>query len=180
MTHPSLGALGEEYARTLVDAYELGSNLSIYVVTSEHATALAELRRRLAGIASELHDVVADATVVAKLYELVAAQARCPERPEGTDRPLIWISQSGFEDVRWREALALLNQHRESLRLDLDAMLIVAGPPSVTHLFGDNAPDFYANREGDRHLSEAPLEVASSVQSLRWLHLSDFHFSADQ
>jgi predicted MPP superfamily phosphohydrolase/energy-coupling factor transporter ATP-binding protein EcfA2 len=180
---PWLGQQGEERARAALDAYELDSGLSIYVITSGHATALAELRRRLASAATDLYDIRADGQLVAELYRLVSGQAGGAggEPLEGRQRPLIWISQSGFDERAWREALASLNQRREALRLDLAAMLVVAGPPEVTGLFADNAPDFYANRRSDWELPEAPYERrASAHRPLRWLHLSDFHFRSDQ
>lgn len=171
-----LGALGEAAAERLFDGVELGSGFEPYLLTSPHPKALAELRRRLA--AEEGPMVVWRPSV-----ELAQAlPEKCAALPvDGVSRPRIWIETENFDPVAWRAFLRSLNFQRDRLIRLTPVLWVLAGPPELQSLFQESALDLAT---GTKQLSfpeePKPLATYGTPSPIRWWHLSDFHFKAEE
>lgn len=171
-----LGALGEAAAERLFDGVELGSGFEPYLLTSPHPKALAELRRRLA---AEEGQTVFWNPSVELAQELPEKCAAIPI--DGTSRPRIWIEAETFDPIAWRAFLRSLNFQRDRLIRMAPILWILAGPPELQRLFQESALDLAT---GTKQLvfpeEPKPLATYGTPPPIRWWHLSDFHFKADE
>lgn len=171
-----LGALGEAAAERLFDGVELGSGFEPYLLTSPHPKALAELRRRLAAEAGPM-------VVWRPSVELAQAlPEKCAAFPvDGVSRPRIWIEAESFDPVAWRAFLRSLNFQRDRLIRLAPVLWVLAGPPELQSLFQESALDLAT---GTKQLSfpeePKPLATYGTPSPIRWWHLSDFHFKAEE
>jgi predicted MPP superfamily phosphohydrolase len=166
-----LGTEGEAAAADVLAAWEVGSGFECCAVVSEYPAALAELKARLQEKSERLYTLEPDARFREDGLHALAAKLAMAKT-----RAVVWLEQAPFDEADWRSALSALNQDRSWLRSRCPALFVLVGPPGLFDLAEVNAPDLWSVVSPKRTLKEAPAWTTAGGR-LRWLHLSDLHFT---
>ncbi|NJL27530.1 MAG: hypothetical protein HC897_06345 [Thermoanaerobaculia bacterium] len=164
-----LGHEGEAAAQLLLSAYELSDVFEPCLLFSPFPQALAEVRRRLAEVAGRVERWEPSEDLLERTLKFV--ETVDPKAP----RPVIWLEQETFAPEPWQLAFRSLNWSRETYRDIAPWMWVFAGPDELLNVFRDRAPDLFGGVAVRRRLKEKPV-LAPVGGTMRWLHLSDFHF----
>lgn len=82
-----------------------------------------------------------------------------------------------WDPKAWDAALSIVNQGRERLTEGFEGLLVLAGPPQLQPMVLER-PDLGSMLGPVLRLSG--LRSSTAPAKLRWLHLSDLHFSSDE
>lgn len=172
-----LGREGEAAARRLLASVQIGVHFEPVLVLARFPETLAELRRRLEATAGRFDRLEPGAQIAGQLAELAAAVT-----PSG-GRRVTWIEAASFDVPRWKETLASFNQRREWMQVNTPWLIVLAGPlqagpENLNNLAGRHAPDFFSISTTLLIDEEPRFLEPSPSRPIRWLHLSDFHFTA--
>lgn len=96
----------------------------------------------------------------------------------GKDRPVAWLQLYDYSEGPWREIFPRLNFHRDAMGRQQNLLLVIAGPPELLTLFEERAHDLHSIAYHTTFEDPQPQRAARGT--LRWLHLSDFHFRAEE
>lgn len=165
---PVLDAEAERRVELLMDGYELGSGFDLAAVVGPSEAARSEVAARLAALGPMLR-LPPSGRVLADL------EARLGELGEG--RPILWVEADALDLDAWSAALAAMNSHREWLRHEFPGLVVLAGPSELLPLSLER-PDLGTMMGTVVRVTHDPRPASSGV--VRWLHLSDLHFTATQ
>ncbi len=169
-----LGAEGEDRALHLLDVYDLSQSFQPCLVVSPYDRALDELRRRLAEEAAHLFHWQVDDQLPQRIRDLAA------EPPPPNERPVLWLQLRRFDAGAWRSFLPLLQRQRDFYREVAPWMWVLAGSPELVRLMQESAAHVLTGVSVRISLKEEPRALPRALRPVRWLHLSDCHFAADQ
>ena len=91
---------------------------------------------------------------------------------------MLWVEPEEVVDIEaWKAALVALNRRRDWLQERAPWLMVLAGPltegpQNLVNLCARHAPDFSS-------ISISLLVRKEPLPKIRWLHLSDFHFTAE-
>ena len=156
----------EERTELLLDGYELGTGFELAAVVGPSAPARAEVAARLQAAGPMLRVSPSGAL-------LAEVEARLSEL--GPGRPILWIEASPWDRAAWSAAVSALNTDRAWLRKHVPGLVVLAGPGEALPLALER-PDLGTMMGTVVRVREDPVSTAAG--ELRWLHLSDLHFSA--
>lgn len=159
-----------EIIRDLAHAHELATGFELCFVLGDRPRALAHVREQLRQRRAAPFHVLEPGDDIVPALRALGEQMRA-----GTPRPIVWIQQATFDATTCRHVLSQLNQQRSWLRAHVPAMLVLAGPRALGEIASANAADLWSVRGPVRTVEGEPAIVPSRT-SVRWLHLSDFHF----
>ncbi|MBL4689659.1 MAG: metallophosphoesterase [Nannocystaceae bacterium] len=171
----SLGRDGEAQWDTLRAAYVLSPDSGqLELVVSDSREVRAEVRRRMAAMSPELRVISPSEGVVVAIHACAKA---------GVDHdtvPVAWVEASSGEDPadenkRWIEALAVLNQARDTLQMHGPCHVILAGREALHATVTQRAPDLASFLNSAMLLGDTLEPLASDPGVLTWMHLSDLH-----
>jgi formylglycine-generating enzyme required for sulfatase activity/3',5'-cyclic AMP phosphodiesterase CpdA len=163
-----LGREAEPQVLSLLDGFDLGEGFSLVVVVSPHESARAEVAARLSE-RGRLWRFEPDPAVLTEMERTFAVPPAA--------RPIVWVEAPHFSSEVWSATLRNLNMGRERLRDHVAGLVVLAGPPELLALVQDR-PDLNSYLSPVVQVDEIP--VATGTLALRWLHLSDLHFTRFQ
>lgn len=163
-----LGRDAEDRVLRLLDGYDLGEGFELACVIGPSEAARAEVAARLSE-RGRLTRLQPGPAIVHEVNDALPAVH--------TRRPIVWVEAQHFTPALWTTALAAMNGARDRLRDRIGGLLVLAGPPELLTLIHERV-DLVSVLSAVVRVEHAP--TATAPLDLRWLHLSDLHFTADQ
>ncbi|MEX1363154.1 MAG: metallophosphoesterase [Nannocystaceae bacterium] len=175
----SLGRVGEARWEQLRAGYLLARRRgAIMMVIADSRDVRDEVRRRLTAVASRLEVIEPSGQVVLAIHELAKG------REEGDTVPVAWIEAPAAwerpeQDMRWFEALAVLNQTRDLLQDQGPCHVVLVGPKALHPVISRRAPDVTSFINTALLLDDTLEELVTEPTELTWMHLSDLHVGGE-
>ena len=159
----------EQALETILNAYELPL-YEINTVFAPKARHLRPIYEALRQKATRFWDIPVSQEGLERL------QRKLEDCPDDA-RPVAWLQQPDYHPDGWRAILPNLNLHRSTMGKRVPLMLVLAGPRALEPVIRDY-PDLKSVAVVAWLDDEAPKPPPR--ETLRWLHLSDFHFRAKE
>jgi hypothetical protein len=175
----SLGRPGEAQWERLRAAYVLSRRSGeIILVTSDSRDVREEVRRRLESMAPRV-DLIEPSKGVT-----LAVHACAKATKHGEKIPVAWIeapasSPSPEEDLKWIEALVVLNQTRDALQMHGPCHVVLAGPRALQRVAALRAPDLTSFMGVTLFLDDTLENLVTQQGTLTWMHVSDLHVQSE-